>query len=165
MKQVYPIETPIGNIEISVSAEGQIFVDGNGNGKYVTVNRVPVRFSFHLYRQEDGSFAIPQEPTGGSIAGKPVTRDAYTYYSRTDSHWNDPKEVSNSAVKKIKDTIIPLANEWAKEHQTELAEGWDEYICKRILQKNDEIRDKRIELQTLVDEKNALIETPNPYVS
>ena len=163
MKQVYPIETPIGNIEISVSAEGQIFVDGNGDGKFVTVNRVPVGFSFHMYRQEDGSFAIPQEPTGGYCAGEPIMRDAYTYFNRTDSHWNDKKEVSPATMQKIKAIIIPLANEWAKEHMTELAESWEKYRLEKVKKKFSEVSQKLREVDILNAELAEIKQARNPY--
>lgn len=159
----YPLDSPIGDVVVSVNGDGGVYVTTNSNGKYVTVRGVPIAFSFHLYREENGTFTIPQEPTGGFIAGEPVMRDAYTRYARLDKPSTPLDNVSKAAQKKIKDIIVPLANAWAQAHLDILAEAWDEYHGEKIRRQHEKIMEAEKVLAQKKQEFSDLKHTHNPY--
>lgn len=98
------LSTPLGDVYLSVTNRDHIYVDGGGNGKYITVNKVEYQTSFHLVRQEDGNFDVNK--AGNGIRGTRTHRCSKGNYNAD--------QMSEAAIKKVKQTLIPIINEWAK---------------------------------------------------
>lgn len=97
------LSTPLGDIFLNITDRNHIYVDGGSNGKYIVVNKIEYQTSFHLMRQEDGSYQLDGD--GYGIRGTRTFRHSKGNYNAD--------QMSSAAIEKVKKVLIPIINEWA----------------------------------------------------
>lgn len=96
-----PVNTPLGTVFLAVTSGEHVHVDGNSNGKYITVNGVDVTCSLSL-NLVNGAW-----------------QSSHLYSTRRDNS----KDSSPAARKKIVAVIIPVVTEFLAKNTDLLHKG------------------------------------------
>lgn len=96
------VDSPFGPVFLQPTNGDAILVNCNSNGRFITVNKVPVSFAQHWWRMEDGTWTDvpPSKRVGTALA---ITR-------RDDFN----KAASVTCYRKVREAFPTVVREWAE---------------------------------------------------
>lgn len=138
------LSTTIGPVWLAITDATHVHVDGNSNGKSLTVRGVEYSVSAHLYLQDDGTWG-PHDRDSFHIS-----RYHYTTYAKSFP--------SPSARKAIEAAIVPVVTEFMQTHPELLRQADDADRNNRISRCKRQIAEAEETLGKLYDELNTIQE-------